>query len=65
MDNAKARCPYAALATRTDEPAQMEQAVKTLLRTLAMLLTMMPAANAAEEEYELELRTPFAPGVFA
>jgi hypothetical protein len=56
MDNAKARCPYAALATRTDEPAQMEQAVKTLLRTLAMLLTMMPAANAAEEEYELEFK---------
>jgi hypothetical protein len=32
----------------------MEQTVKILLRTLAVLLTMMPAANAAEEEYELE-----------
>jgi hypothetical protein len=32
----------------------MEQTVKTLLRTLAVLLTMMPAANAAEEEHELE-----------
>jgi hypothetical protein len=44
------------MANRTDEPAQMEQTVKTLLRTLAVLLTMMPAANAAEEEYELEFK---------
>ena len=42
------------LANRTDEPDKMEQTVKTLLRTLAVLITMMPAANAAEEEYELE-----------
>jgi len=34
----------------------MEQTVKTLLRTLAVLLTMMPAANAAEEEYEFEFK---------
>jgi hypothetical protein len=42
----------------------MEQIVKTLLRTLAVLLTMMPAANAAEEEYELEFENIVCTGRF-